>query len=49
MAIDTKLIDQLLTDYKRPEDIIGQNGLLKELTQAIPCRALRTLPSSEPT
>ena len=23
MAIDKKLIDQLLTDYKRPEDIIG--------------------------
>jgi len=24
MAIDKKLIDQLLTDYKRPEDIIGR-------------------------
>ncbi|HVR27811.1 MAG TPA: hypothetical protein VMU26_31335 [Candidatus Polarisedimenticolia bacterium] len=23
MAIDKKLIDQLLTDYKKPEDIIG--------------------------
>jgi putative transposase len=41
MAIDKKLIDQLLTDYKRPEDIIGENGLLKELTKAIlerPCK-----------
>ena len=28
MAIDKKLIDQLLTDYKKPEDIIGENGLL---------------------
>ena len=27
MAIDKKLIDQLLTDYKKPEDIIGENGL----------------------
>jgi len=35
MAIDKKLIDQLLTDYKGPEDIIGENGLLKELTKAI--------------
>jgi len=26
MAIDKKLIDQLLTDYKKPEDIIGENG-----------------------
>src|SRR6201997_3567419 len=40
MAIDKKLIDQLLTDYKRPEDIIGENGLLKELTKAILERAL---------
>jgi hypothetical protein len=28
MAIDKKLIDQLLTDYKKPEDIIGESGLL---------------------
>ena len=35
MAIDKKLIDQLLTDYKKPADIIGENGLLKELTKAI--------------
>jgi putative transposase len=33
MAIDKKLIDQLLTDYKEPEDIIGENGLLKQLTK----------------
>jgi hypothetical protein len=33
MAIDVKLIDKLLTDYKKPEDIIGENGLLKQLTQ----------------
>jgi hypothetical protein len=40
MAIDKKLIDQLLTNYKKPEDIIGENGLLKELTKAILERAL---------
>ena len=41
MAIDKKLIDQLLSDYKKPEDIIGENGLLKELTKAILERALQ--------
>jgi len=40
MAIDKKLIDQLLADYKKPEDIIGENGLLKELTKAVLERAL---------
>jgi hypothetical protein len=30
MAIDKKVIDQLLADYKKPEDIIGENGLLKD-------------------
>ena len=32
MAIDKELIDQVLTGYKKPEDIVGENGLLKELT-----------------
>jgi len=40
MALDNKLIDQLLADYKRPEDIIGENGLPKQLTKAILERAL---------
>src|SRR5579872_1697570 len=40
MAIDKKLIDQLLTDYQKPEDIIGENGLLKQLTKALLERAL---------
>ena len=40
MAIDVKLIDQLLVDYKKPEDIIGANGLLKQLTKALLERAL---------
>jgi len=41
MAIDDKLIDQLLADYEKPEDIIGENGLLKQLTKAILERALK--------
>ena len=34
-----ELIDQLLTDYTRLEDIIGENGLLKQLTKAVLERA----------
>jgi hypothetical protein len=30
----------LLADYKKPEDIIGENHLLKQLTKAILERAL---------
>ena len=41
MAIDPKLIDQLLGEYKSPEQIMGENGLLKELTKAVLERALK--------
>ena len=41
MAIDLKLIDKLLLDYKKPEDIIGENGLLKQLTKAVLERAMQ--------
>ena len=35
------LIDLLLADYKKPEDLIGENGILKQLTKAIVERALQ--------
>jgi putative transposase len=35
-----QLIDELLVDYKGPEDVIGENGLLKRLTKALVERAL---------
>jgi putative transposase len=35
MAINTELIDQLLKDYKEPADVLGENGLLKQLTKAL--------------
>src|SRR5664279_414726 len=35
------LIDALLANYKKPEDLIGQNGLLKQLTKALVERALQ--------
>jgi putative transposase len=30
----------LLADYKKPEDLIGENGLLKQLTKLLVERAL---------
>ena len=41
MAIDLNLIDRLLADYKKPEDIIGEHGLLKQLTKALLERAMQ--------
>jgi putative transposase len=40
MAIDNELIDKLLKDYKKPEDLIGENGLLKQLTKRLLERAM---------
>jgi putative transposase len=40
-AINIDLIDQLLADYKSPEDVLGENGLLKQLTKAVLERALK--------
>jgi putative transposase len=40
MALDKDLIDKLLGDYQKPEDLIGKNGLLKQLTKALVERAL---------
>jgi putative transposase len=34
------LLDQLLKDYKKPEDILGEHGLLKRFSKAILERAL---------
>ena len=41
MTINNELIDQLLKDYKSPEDILGENGLLKQFTKAILERAMQ--------
>ena len=41
MAIDLRLIDKVLADYKKPEDLIGENGLLKQLTKALLERAMQ--------
>jgi len=39
-ALPAELIDSLLSGYKKPEDLIGENGLLKQLTKALVERAL---------
>src|ERR1700751_4860461 len=41
MEMDKGLIDKLLADYQKPEDLIGENGLLKQLTKALVERALQ--------
>ena len=40
MSMDPKLVDQLLGDYKKPDQIVGENGLLKQLTKALLERAM---------
>ena len=41
MTVSNELIDSLLADYKKPEDLIGENGLLKQLTKKLVERALQ--------
>lgn len=42
MEIKKELIDELLKNYQKPEDVIGENGLLKQLTKALLERAMDT-------
>ena len=39
-SLDPALIKELLKDYKSPEDLIGKEGLLKQLTKALLEKAL---------
>jgi hypothetical protein len=39
---DNKLIANLLKDYKKPEDITGENGLLKQLTKQLLSASTKT-------
>jgi len=38
--IDNEIIDNLLRDYQKPEDIIGEHGILKQLTKQLLERAM---------
>src|SRR5438034_2724678 len=40
MALEKDLLDKLIEGYQKPEDLIGENGLLKQLTKALLERAM---------
>ena len=44
--VPEELLSGLLANYKKPEDLIGENGLLKQLTKLLVERALDDLPPS---
>jgi putative transposase len=35
MAIRKELIDELMAHYEKSEDLLGENGLLKQLTKSL--------------
>jgi putative transposase len=39
-TITAELLDQLLSNYSKPEDLTGENGLFKQLKKALIERAL---------
>ena len=41
MAIRDELLKELLAEYKKPEDLLGPGGLLKQLTAALVEKALQ--------
>jgi putative transposase len=43
MAFQPELLDQLLQGYERPEDLLGEGGILKQLTKALVERCLGCL------
>ena len=40
MAIAEAVLDELLKDYEKPDDLLGQNGLLKQLQKRLLERAM---------
>jgi len=42
VATTDELLDELMKNYKKPEDLIGESGLLKQLTKALIERAMKT-------
>lgn len=42
MAFTQELLDELLKNYKKPEDLLGEEGLLKQLTKALIERAMES-------
>lgn len=42
MSVSDPLIDQLLADYESPEDLLGEQGILRQLTKKLAERALES-------
>lgn len=42
MPISKEILDELIKDYKNPEDLLGEQGLLKQLTKALLERAMQS-------
>jgi len=42
VEIRKEILDELIRDYKNPEDLIGEQGLLKQLTKALLERAMES-------
>ncbi len=40
MTIKKEIVDEPIKDYKNPEDLLGENGLLKQLTKQLSERAM---------
>ena len=47
-ALPKKLLDSLLAEYRKPEDLIGENGLLKQLTTLLLEKALEAEMADHP-
>jgi putative transposase len=39
LPITPKVLDEILKDYEKPEDLFSENGLLQQLTKALVERA----------
>lgn len=48
MEIKPEILDELIKGYKTPEDLLGDNGLLKQLTKALLERAMAAELTHEP-
>jgi len=42
MALSKELLDELMKEYKGPDDFYGPDGLIKQLSKAIIERAMQT-------
>ena len=41
MAIRKEIIEELMAEYKKPDDLIGEGGLIRQLSKALLEQALK--------